>query len=573
MKRFLSALLFAFSFFAGTAYSSPSPIVPLYSFQPPPSPGTPTAGIIQGIDGFLYGATFCQFGDPNNNSGTIFRLKTDGTDFKIVHSFTGTPNNGCPMTRLFQAKNRLLYGTTYGGGLYGGGVLFRIGLPTTANPNARFTILHHFNPITEGTDYFSGVIQGSDKNLYGTLIGPSNFGGVIYQRKLPTVQDPSMDFKILHRFTGAEGKPNSHLAQGSDGRLYGTTKDGGVFGCGYIYAINPSDSFFNILHFFSCSIAGGSPLEAGVIQGVDGSLYGTDTDWYGNIFKLEKNGLFTSIHSFSVMEEGMGVRDTLVLGTNGNLYGTTTSGGLNNTGSVFVFNPNTKTVSPIAVFPKQSLLGWRANVSEGMDGDLYGTTSSGGKYGFGMVYKVNANIPTQKLMWPLSGRGPGVVNAEGKFGDIWDSGECPIGTDKIHSGTDFKALLGDRVYAAEAGVVVWQTTNDRWGGWVVIEHNQGKPNAFTTLYMHVIPDPLTIGDTSKPNQSVLRNQFIGKIAPLSTGPHLHFGIRLAPFVVLKNYLASAGALPVKTCGKYQAFPENFSDPTLWKYFTNSQPKK
>ena len=101
----------------------------LHSFTGYPTDGAgPRAGLIQGPDGTLYGTT--QYGGINDN-GTIFQLAPDGTGYIVLHSFAGE-SGGHPWAGVIQGLDGALYGTTYSGGTSNAGVVFQLTLPSSA---------------------------------------------------------------------------------------------------------------------------------------------------------------------------------------------------------------------------------------------------------------------------------------------------------------------------------------------------------------------------------------------------------------------------------------------------------
>jgi uncharacterized repeat protein (TIGR03803 family) len=142
---------------------------------------------------------------------------------------------------------------------------------------------------------------------------------------------------------------------------------------------------------------GGNPYGS-LFQNNDGFLYGmTRTGGAksaGTIFKISTTGVFTVLHSFDEPTEGGTANGNLIKGKDGNLYGMTSSGGINQNGTAFKVT-TTGTVTVLANFhgatqgnaPYETLV-------KGKDSAYYGTTSSGGKYNFGTVFKICAGITT-----------------------------------------------------------------------------------------------------------------------------------------------------------------------------------
>ncbi|MGD0364499.1 MAG: choice-of-anchor tandem repeat GloVer-containing protein [Bryobacteraceae bacterium] len=266
----------------------------LYTFcaQPNCADGfQPSGSLIRGFDGDLYGitgyggtSTKCSLG-----CGTIFKI-TPGGALTTVYSFTGPPSPYYPFYSLLQATDGNLYGTTSGGGGYGGGAVFKV------TPNGKFTTIYSFCPqpgCADGEIPSSGLIQAVDGDFYGTtdLGGSSrscNGCGTIFKIS------PSGAFKSVLSFDSTDGfTPVGGLIEATDHNLYGTTTEGGGSatcpgGCGNIFQFGPGPAA-STLYTFANDRAGEDPRSA-LLQATDGSFYGTTyvggLDGAGNIFRL-----------------------------------------------------------------------------------------------------------------------------------------------------------------------------------------------------------------------------------------------------------------------------------------------
>jgi uncharacterized repeat protein (TIGR03803 family) len=375
----------------------------LHSFTGSPTDGAlPYAGLIQGPDGTLYGTTFS--GGDFNSPGTVFQMAPDGSGFTILHSFAGSPNDGAgPYAGLIQGPDGTLYGTTYGGG--GGansvGTVFKM-----APDGSGFTILRKFTVSpNDGAEPYASLIQGPDGTLYGTtLYGGTNDAGTVFQ-----MAPDGSGFTVLHSFTGPTdgAAPYAGLIQGPDGTLYGTTYDGGANGGGTVFQMAPDGSGFTVLHSFTGPTDGARPY-AGLIQGPDRTLYGTTfyggTYGAGTIFQMAPDGSgFTVLYSFTGVTDGAGPYAGLIQGPDGTLYGTTYyGGGANNGGTVFQMAPDGSGFTVLHSFAGYTTdgAGPYAGLIQGTDGKLYGTTLSGGNSlsARGVVFQLtlSPNVPKRR---------------------------------------------------------------------------------------------------------------------------------------------------------------------------------
>ena len=194
--------------------------------------------LVQASDGLLYGTTY---------SGMIFRIRTDGTDYEVIHTLrvSNTDSEGIGPNPLLQASNGLLYSTTVGGGLHGGGTIFQVGLD-----GEDFRVLRHFNDVNEKLS-MAGLIEGADGFLYGILMG----GGTANPGNIFKISLDGSDYRILHTFETYEvGNPLGALVQIPDGTLYGTAVGTGdnmaPHGYGHIFKIQPDGSGYEIVHRF-----------------------------------------------------------------------------------------------------------------------------------------------------------------------------------------------------------------------------------------------------------------------------------------------------------------------------------
>ena len=143
----------------------------------------------------------------------------------------------------------------------------------------------------------------------------------------------------MYLFTGTNdgGYPEAALVQGSDGNFYGTTSGGGINGYGTVFKMSIT-GLLTSLYSFTGANDGGYP-RAELVQGNDGSLYGTTTNGgtknVGTVFQISTNGAYTGLYSFTGGDDGAYPNAGLVQGSDGSFYGTTSSGGTNNSGTVF----------------------------------------------------------------------------------------------------------------------------------------------------------------------------------------------------------------------------------------------
>jgi uncharacterized repeat protein (TIGR03803 family) len=287
----------------------------------------PAAGLIQGTDGYLYGTT-SQGGA--SNYGTVFKISSNGSTFTTLHSFTAGSDGAGPEAGLIQGTDGYLYGTTINGGPSGEGTIFKIGTGGGA-----YATLHSFAG-SDGANPYTGLIQATDGHLYGTTAqggAPPGLYGTIFR-----IGINGGAFAVLHSFAaGSDGaSPYAALIQGTDGYLYGTTANGGASGYGTIFKISTGGTHTTLHNLVSSD---GTHPYANLIQRADGLFYGTTSSGgasgYGTIFKIDTNGsTLTPLHSLD-NNDGANPLTGLIQGLDGNLYGTASAGGAAGGGVLF----------------------------------------------------------------------------------------------------------------------------------------------------------------------------------------------------------------------------------------------
>jgi len=275
-----------------------------------------------------------------------------------------------------------LYGTTQAGGTNSLGTVFRM---TTSGV---LSSIWSFND-SDGANPRAALVWGEDGDLYGTTYGGgSNALGNVFK----TTTNGGL--LSLASFDTPDGVlPCAGLARGMNGNFYGATPVGGTASpFGMVYRVTP-DGAISSLYSFGGGGDGGLPY-AGLIQGPDGSLYGTTyrggaTD-NGTVFRISTNGVLTTL---AVLNGADGVYPyaALVIGSDGNFYGTTTSGGSSNNGTVFRMTPGGELATLWSFSGGADGAIPLAGLLAAADGALYGTTSQGGDYGVGTVFGITTN--------------------------------------------------------------------------------------------------------------------------------------------------------------------------------------
>ena len=272
----------------------------IYSFTGGPDGGLPTGGLIEARPGLLYGTTSRS---DTNGAGTIFQVTLDGR-FTVLHGFRGdAAEGGAPQTGLIDGGDGHFYGTTSSWSTANGGTVYRL------SPDGLVTVLHVFNRTIDGAEP-GRLSRGADGKLYvaATTNGGDSSDATVFSVARDGTVTP------LHTFVG-EGGVASSLVETREGSLYGISSRGMMF------TIDPSGGFSLVAQIadvpsgplvqardgrlygtrwnaiVAFTLSGGSSvlqiipsrvyLHGGLIQGLDGDLYGTtdvDDRWVGEVF-------------------------------------------------------------------------------------------------------------------------------------------------------------------------------------------------------------------------------------------------------------------------------------------------
>jgi len=167
--------------------------------------------------------------------GTIFKLDPRGTETPS-YRFNVSPDGSDPRTTLTEDTAGNFYGTTFYGGLYGAGTVFKV------DSAGQETILYNFQGLTDGANPWSGLVQDAAGNLYGTT-NHAGGGGACYCGTVFKL-DPSGNYTVLHSFDFADGAYPTEPLLLYGGALYGITSNGGTLsngssGTGVIFEITP----------------------------------------------------------------------------------------------------------------------------------------------------------------------------------------------------------------------------------------------------------------------------------------------------------------------------------------------
>ncbi len=389
----------------------------LHSFAGGLDDGSVPYGNLASDGSALYGTTST---GGSSSAGTAFSINADGTNYQVLHSFDAGDGGGTPMAGLTLVGNTLFGTASVGGGANRFGVLFSM-----STNGSNFQVLHAFagQTVLQGTDGATPqaglIVVGS--TLYGTTTAGGSGGsgeGTAF-----SIHTDGSNYQVIHSFTGGTSDgiaPDAELTVvGSV--LYGTTTMGGTANDGTVFAMNLDGSNFHVVHSFSGGTTDGSDPEAGLFA-IGTTLYGTTLaggNGTGTVFAVNTDGSnFHLLHAFFFTNDGNGLNpaaDLTLVDTV--LYGTTTSGGSLNVGTVFTINPDGSNFQTVYSFK-----GGQADGSDPRSGltligsNLFGTTLASGNSGDGTVFSLAAGPATYPafitaLYTDVLGRVPDAVGA------------------------------------------------------------------------------------------------------------------------------------------------------------------
>jgi uncharacterized repeat protein (TIGR03803 family) len=438
-------------------------------FHFPADTGNPQSALMLASDGRLYGVV--PYGG-NNGVGAVYQLDRDASNFIVLHHFSADSSEGVnPECRLLEASDGIIYGTAPYGGSSGQGTVFKI-----AKDDGSFTVLKHFTGNADGAMPGKGLIEGTDGALYGVCsFGGLGFGNVF---KLAKTGAP---FTVLRNFNAIGGEPaylTAPLLKANDNVLYGTAPSGGVgsySGCcgGVVFRISQTGTSYAITRAFSPSGNDGREAMGRLQMSADGFLYGTTKfggiNDHGIVFKVRPNGSgYSVLRGFR--NDGTDAKypeQGVIEGRDGVLYGTTRSGGSTFGGTVFKINKNGTSYTRIRTFAGGTTDGSypQSGVIEGQDNYLYGSTSTGGSAGHGILYKLSKSGAFYQVLKHFTG-----VDGSSPAGSLLQASDGALYGSTVAGGNN------------QLGVVFRLGTNG--AGFTVLQHLQGVPatSSFPSAY-------------------------------------------------------------------------------------------
>lgn len=381
---------------------------------------TASGGVVLGTDGALYGTTSTS---SYSTGGLIYRVTVDGANPQTIYQLSGDNGDGyAPSAALLLGSDGYLYGTTYYGPRLGSstqngsGTIFRI-----RQDGTEFTTLHVLAAATDTTNHINAegmypktaLIEGEDGYLYGTTSEGGQFGtGTIFR-----IAKSGGGFQSLHQFAALDSSsyntegayPAGKLLIAADGRLYGVTSAGGATGYGTVYSLGIDGSGFEAIYEFSAldsdskNSEGAQPVGALAETGnrILGVTQKGGSSTYGTVYALTTDGTAGNtelevLHTFAGVSSGDGSTPQagLIVSGDGRLYGTTTGGNADSNstgyGTVFAITVDGSDYEILRSFDSSGGSTPNTELAQASNSETYfGTTSGGGACGYGTVYRLS----------------------------------------------------------------------------------------------------------------------------------------------------------------------------------------
>jgi uncharacterized repeat protein (TIGR03803 family) len=270
------------------------------------------------------------------------------------------------------------------------------------------TVLYSFRGEKDGI-LPRGLIRDTAGNLYGPAWKGGDYdNGTVFKLSRGNKEQTLYSFGL---FPDA-ANPVGTLAMDKVGNIYGAAQFGGAYTAGAVFKIDTAGKE-TILHSFEDVPDGYEPI-AGLVLDPGGTLYGTTASGgvndAGTVFKLDTSGHEAVLHSFDCASDGCEPTADLVLDGSGNLYGTTSFGGRFNQGTVFKLEPNGKLIVLHSFKGGGEGGSPSAGVTLDRSGNVYGTTYFGGDTkcnppydkGCGVVFRLD-RAGKEKVLYAFKG--------------------------------------------------------------------------------------------------------------------------------------------------------------------------
>lgn len=377
----------------GTMFSMPTGSTNMtftYTFSGNSGSSPQHTKLLQAANGKLYGLTNT---GGTSNTGVLFEYDITNNLYIKKVDFTGT-NGASPRGALMEANNGKLYGMTSAGGTNGVGVIFEYDYVN--NIYTKKVDL----ATASGSGPYGALMQAANGKLYGlTRSGGASSAGVIFEYDLNGTYTKKID---LSSTTG--GVPFGALVAAPNGSLYALASNGGTANLGTVFEYDYVNNVCN--KKVDLTLVNGSAPQGSMILATDGNLYGLTfgggTSSQGTIFQYSvSSGTYTKLFNLSTATTGSFPSGDLVQASNGKFYGMARSGGASSGGTIFEYDLSGPTFTKKIDLANSTAIGGApfGSMIQATNGKFYGLTSNGGITGGGVLYEydVSGNSYTKKV--------------------------------------------------------------------------------------------------------------------------------------------------------------------------------
>ncbi|WP_176214677.1 choice-of-anchor tandem repeat GloVer-containing protein [Reichenbachiella faecimaris] len=373
----------------------------------------PKGGLMRASDGMIYGMTST---GGTNDHGTIFKLDPSDDSFEKIFDFYDDESGAGPYGKLIETSDNLLHGTTRIGGANGDGVLF------TFDPSGGYTHRLDFEEFTTGRQPVGSLLQASNDKLYGLSSSGGAAGrGTLFEYDLINdTFDKKIDF-----FAAPDGQEiEGEFVEASNGRLYGTARQGGLENTGVLFEFNPVSNTYTKKIDFITDENGGEPRSQ-LILAPNGNLYGMTrygiTGEAGTLFEYDPiNDELNTIVAYDGTN-GNSPQKIIINEANNTLYGIA-EGGENDVGVLFAYDLTNESYAVLIHF--ETIASGHTPTDILLDENIiYGTTYYGGtggadfgtfgENGLGVFYEYNLATDTYDKKIDFDGTTSGIFPMEG----------------------------------------------------------------------------------------------------------------------------------------------------------------
>lgn len=317
----------------------------------------------------------------------------------VMHDFGSVPDDGNrPIGTLAIDRFGNLFGVTQlgGGGGSGNGIVYSM------TRSGYYFIARRLGP-DDGINPFGGLTLDKAGNVWGTALrGGANNSGTVFQMS-------STAFTVKYAFTGTEGnQPGTPLLIDPNGNVWGTTGGGGSSNFGTIFKLSFPPSLSPTYSYLSASPTGAYP-SSGLTRDRQGNLLGVlpvgGTSGVGVLYKFDRRGVFSVVRNLTGADQVYYPQGNLLIDRSGNIYGTTSQGGSFGGGTVYRIPAGGGAPAILHGFGDTTVKDGQypiGGVTLDKAGNLWGVTSEGGANSMGTIFKISST-GTYELVHSFSG--------------------------------------------------------------------------------------------------------------------------------------------------------------------------